>query len=48
MDFDPIIWVQTTSTIIDAGTDLTLSGADDYRCSSSNQNNGSEIAHGLL
>ncbi len=29
-DFDPLIWIQATSTDVDAGTDLTMSDVDDY------------------
>jgi hypothetical protein len=29
-DFDPLVWVQSTSIVVDAGTDLTLSDVDDY------------------
>jgi hypothetical protein len=29
-DFDPLIWIQTTSTDVDAGADLTMSDVDDY------------------
>lgn len=29
-DFDPLVWVQSTSIVVNAGTDLTLSDVDDY------------------
>ena len=29
-DFDPLVWVQSTSIVVDAGTDHTLSDVDDY------------------
>ena len=29
-DFDPLVWVQSTSIVVDAGTDLTLCDVDDY------------------
>ena len=29
-DFDPLVWIQSTSIVVDAGTDLTLSDVDDY------------------
>jgi hypothetical protein len=29
-DFDPLVWVQSTSIDVNAGTDLTLSDVDDY------------------
>jgi hypothetical protein len=29
-DFDPLVWVQSTSIVVDAGTDLTLYDIDDY------------------
>jgi hypothetical protein len=38
-DFDPLGWVQTTSTIVDAGTDLTMSDVDDYLSGSFNESN---------
>jgi hypothetical protein len=39
VDFDPLGWVQTTSTIVDAGTDLTMSDEDDYLRGSSIESN---------
>jgi hypothetical protein len=29
-DFDPLIWVQATSTIVDTGMELTMADVDDY------------------
>jgi hypothetical protein len=29
-DFDPLVWVQSISIVINAGTDLTLSEVEDY------------------
>jgi hypothetical protein len=29
-DFDPLAWVQTTSTDVESGNDLTMADVDDY------------------
>ena len=43
VDFDPLGWVQTTSTILDTGTDLTLADVDEYLRGTSNESNPTEI-----
>jgi hypothetical protein len=30
VDLDPLVWVQSRSIVVDAGTDLAMSDVDDY------------------